>query len=59
VVAADDPEEGHQPFFVPHFLARRLAHIGSRFVSITDDQCLRGQISACCGLKMNISGVTN
>jgi hypothetical protein len=28
-------------------------------VSIKDDQCLRGRILACCGLKMNISGTTN
>ena len=58
VVAADDPEKGHRPFFVPHFFARRFAHIGSRFVSITDGQCLRERISACCGLKMSISGAT-
>jgi len=58
VVTADDREKGHRPFFVPHFFARRFAHIGSRFVSITDGQCLRGRISACFGLKMNTSGTT-
>ena len=58
MVTADDREKGHRPFFVPHFFPRRFVHIGSRFVSITDGQCLRGRISACFGLKMNISGTT-
>ncbi len=46
------------PFLCLIFFARRFAHIGSRFVSITDGQCLRGRISARRGLRMNISGTT-
>jgi hypothetical protein len=56
--AADGREKGHRPFCVPHSFARRFIHIGSRFVSIPDGQCLRGPISVRPGLKINISGVT-
>ena len=59
MVAADDREKGHWPFFAPHFYVADCVGIGGRLVSIAGGRYPTWRISARSCMKMNISGTTN